>query len=751
MSRRSHPVGRLRRAVASDACEALEPRRLLSQISLSVTNTNDSGAGSFRHAIDDANAAAPADAAAIEFNIAGSGVHTIKLLSPLPFITGEVDIIGQTDSSGNPQTELDGQNAGAFADGLFFERNTPGNTQDSVINGLIINRFGSSGIDIQGGNTQVYGCWIGINNTGTKASPNGQEGILDESQHNQIGLNVAGARYQNVISGNKTNGITVTAADNTIENCLIGTNAAGTAAVGNQGWGVILGAGHDDIGVAGGKHSGCVISGNVSGGVEITANSGGVFNSKIGTNAGGTAAVPNEGPGVEITGSDVSQIGDETSNSPNLISGNLAAGIVIQDSPNALVIDNMIGTNAAGTAAIGNTGPGISVDGLDDSIFANLISGNGSDGIVVEKEVSTTANVDIERNKIGTDVTGTKSVSNHGDGIQLNNTPNGQVGGTLSTSANIIAFNAKTGADGFGVDVLGAKATDNLILGNSIFSNGRLGINLGDNGGKPLANDSGDADVGPNDLQNYPVQSSAVLTGSTLAVTGSLDSTAKTNFRVEFFASPSADPSGYGQGKTFLGFAAEMTNPAGKSDFVVDLPPAPVGDVITATATYVFAGDPVETSEFSKAIKLTGSPGAISGLVFDDTNGDGVHNTGEAGLGNWKLFIDSNDNGKLDSGEPTALTNSSGKFKFSNLVAGKTYVVREVLQSSWRQTAPSGATASIVVGGGATEKAPDFGDTQKASAGAVFATTDLGQCAWTAYADINKDAILDAGDISILS
>ena len=149
--------------------ETLESRVLLSQVTFNVTNTHDSGTGSLRQAITQANLIAPANSALIQLKIPGSGVHTIKPLSGLPFITAQVDIVGQTDSSGNPLTELDGESAGSFSDGLFLDRNTPGNNVASEITGLVINRFGSTGIDVHDGHAIIFGCRIGTNAAGTSA------------------------------------------------------------------------------------------------------------------------------------------------------------------------------------------------------------------------------------------------------------------------------------------------------------------------------------------------------------------------------------------------------------------------------------------------------------------------------------------------------------------------------------------------------------------------------------------------------
>src|SRR5262249_52419655 len=154
----------------------------------------------------------------------------------------------------------------------------------------------------------------------------------------------------------------------------------------------------------------------------------------------------------------------------------------------------------------------------------------------------------------------TQALGNSGDGVILfSSSKANTVGGTAAGAGNLVAFNA------VGV-VVGGNSTDgstgNAILGNSIFSNGALGIDLGSPG--VTANDTNDGDTGPNNLQNFPALTSAATNGSTTTtITGTINSTASTTFRIEFFSSPSADPSGFGEGKVFLGSTNVTTDSTG--------------------------------------------------------------------------------------------------------------------------------------------------------------------------------------------
>ena len=143
-----------------------------------VINTNDSGAGSLRQAMLDANANPGFDR--IEFDIPGAGPHTIQPLSALPTITDPVIIDGYTQAGASPNTngpglglntvlkiELDGTSAGAGVSGLLI---TAGG---STVRGLVINRFGGNGIVLQmDGSNVIDGNFIGIDVTGTSARGN---------------------------------------------------------------------------------------------------------------------------------------------------------------------------------------------------------------------------------------------------------------------------------------------------------------------------------------------------------------------------------------------------------------------------------------------------------------------------------------------------------------------------------------------------------------------------------------------------
>jgi hypothetical protein len=181
--------------------EELEGWTLLS--TLTVVNTSDSGAGSFRQAILDANNTPGANT--ISFAI-GTGVQTIKPVSALPAITNAVtiDATTQPNYAGKPLIVLDGSLAGANANGLTI---TAGS---SIVRGLVIDNWSGDGIELStNGNNQIQGNYIGTDATGGVAGAKAGYGIeVASGLNNTIGGTAAGTG--NLISGNIQGGIRLT-------------------------------------------------------------------------------------------------------------------------------------------------------------------------------------------------------------------------------------------------------------------------------------------------------------------------------------------------------------------------------------------------------------------------------------------------------------------------------------------------------------------------------------------------------------
>ena len=259
----------------------------------------------------------------------------------------------------------------------------------------------------------------------------------------------------------------------------------------------------------------------------------------------------------------------------NVIAGNanMGIGIVFPAAEGNTVQGNFIGTDVTGDVALPNDGHGIVINqaannlvGGATSAARNLISANGLSGIDI---VNTNGPNFVQGNFIGTAVDGTSPLGNGSHGVFIGPivrppASNSTVGGMTAGTGNIIAHN---NSDGVFVE----SGTGNAILGNSIFSNDGLGIDLSTDG--VTFNDIDDPDTGANNLQNYPVLDSATITGTgMMTISGSLNSTSSSDFRVAFLSNSACDPSGYGEGERYLGFVTSTTDVAGMQHSQRQLP-----------------------------------------------------------------------------------------------------------------------------------------------------------------------------------
>jgi hypothetical protein len=338
----------------------------------------------------------------------------------------------------------------------------------------------------------------------------------------------------------------------------------GTTAFSSGSNGLSISAGNSTV-------KGLVINRFRRDGIDLAGPKGGyvIAGNYIGTDVTGTVALGNGGYGVNLfytlKSAAANVIGGTTAADRNLISGNGGqwgnAGVVV-NRPGSIVEGNYIGTDVTGTRALGNHGYGVtlwasSVTTLGGTTAAARNLISGNDSAGVYL-YQTHGNV-VEGNYIGTDVTGTSALGN-GEGVAVLTGTSNVIGGTADGAANLIAYNR---GDGVRVNA----GTGNAIQQNSIFANGGLGIDL-----QAAANNSTAA----------PNLTSAVGSGGNITIGGTLTSAANTTYTLEFFS----NPSGTSQGKTFLGFLKVTTDSEGKASFramfVVRVAP---GQVITATAT----------------------------------------------------------------------------------------------------------------------------------------------------------------------
>ncbi|MCB0068899.1 MAG: CSLREA domain-containing protein, partial [Caldilineaceae bacterium] len=218
-------------------------------------------------------------------------------------------------------------------------------------------------------------------------------------------------------------------------------------------------------------------------GISLAMTNNTVAGNYLGTDPSGTVARSNGGDGIFVAnfviGAANNTIGGVTPADRNLISGNGRNGITMDQVSNTFVYGNYIGLNATGLAALRNNESGVGIfRGLPNFIGGsaagqgNVISGNGQHGIAMSDGATSAAHV-IRGNLIGTDAAGnvTPGVGNTLNGILFNESSI-VIGGLGVGDGNVIAGNGLNG-----VVVQGGQA--NQIVGNRIYANGGLGIDLG--------------------------------------------------------------------------------------------------------------------------------------------------------------------------------------------------------------------------------------------------------------------------------
>jgi Calx-beta domain len=419
----------------------------LAAATFTVTNTNDSGPGSLRQAILDANATPGTDT--IAFNIPGAGVQTIKPASGLPTITDPLIIDGYTQPGARPNTLVQGHNGV-----LLIELQGPV--------GATSGAFTAFGLSITGGGSTIRGLVI-----------NNFEGGIRLLQRG----------------------------GNTIEGNFLGVNAGGNLPLGNRLYGILI-----------------------------------------------------------ASSSNNNLIGGTLPQARNIISANGAEGVYIDNSRFNQVQGNYIGTDASGTAPLGNLESGVSLFASHDTM----------------------------------------------------------IGGTTDGAGNTIAYNRWHGVSlsGLNFSTTSGVARD-FIRRNSIFSNNLIGIDYKLDGVTP--NDPGEADSAAMKIQNFPLITSVTSGAGSINIQGTINSTPNTALSIELFSSAACDPSGNGEGANYLGTTEALTDINGNGSFSATFAGAlPEWRVVTGTATDT-AGN---TSEFSPCFgdNATGSVqfSALSFPVSED-------------------------------------------------------------------------------------------------------------------------------------
>jgi CSLREA domain-containing protein len=542
---------------------------------------------------------------------------TVTVTSALPQITGSMMIDGDNLPTfttvilnGQPfQIEL--QHPGrvqvignsTLGDGLVLAHGT--SAIGTLVTNLQVTGFGGAGIHMKSNSNTL---------TNDSLSGNGF-GVLVDSGNNFF--------RANTVTNNTHGGIGAGSAPG---NSIFGNTITGNGGNGVNGGALVVGSPA--------VTDRNIISGNTACGINGPNTVVGNF---IGVDSSGAAAQPN-GDGVCGEGMTV---GGSAAGAGNVIAGNTGNGIKVDASigeGNSIIQGNLIGTNAAGTAAVPNGADGVSVTGSQSSvsdslapnvsILSNVIAGNGHNGIHIFggfKHV-------VQSNHIGTDSSGTASIPNQFNGVFIDDARSVTVGMPLSggdaSQGNVIAHQFGAGVSVFTETQGSVNSVGNTVRGNSISSNNRLGIDL-----VPVASQIGfgvvtqpsavHPDNGPNRLQNLPTLTSAVRTttasGEALVVAGNMFSNlAAGNLLVDVYASAACDTlSGFGQGQQFLGsvVVGQIVENIGGTftgfgTFATSIPTSPRladGTLITATVTSTARGD---TSEFSKCFVVDSGTGA---------------------------------------------------------------------------------------------------------------------------------------------
>jgi len=463
--------------------ERLESRRALVANVFTVSTLADSGAGSLRQAILDANASAGFDV--VEFGVAG----VIRVgATPLPAITEGVSIQGDSAPgyAGAPVVRIDFQNTPGLtlAAGSAF----------SKVRSLSLVDASDAGITIADDFTQITGNRIGVWGNGVTVEPNRGAGVLVQAgaDGNAIGIGAVNSfELSNVISGNLGNGVTITGGEgNVVAANYIGTDATGRIPLGNQGHGVWITAGAADN-LVGGEATGGndptdgefarppqgnLISANHGSGVRI--DNGATLNqlsgNYIGTTASGNAPLGNWKDGVAIVDADRNGLTGTTAlEDPfiyyNVVSGNLGNGLRVTNSDHTIIHANFFGLGANNATRVPNGGDGVLVTGDSWRIDAggeiplgNVMSGNSRYGI----EVRDTASGFVSFNSFVGQAAFGGAAANAAGGIRVTSS-NPRFDFADSTTWNRIRTSLIGGNWGNGVEFLGnargAELTDTAV------------------------------------------------------------------------------------------------------------------------------------------------------------------------------------------------------------------------------------------------------------------------------------------------
>ncbi len=294
----------------------------------------------------------------IVINIPGGGPKTISV-AQLPDITDAVIITGDVQTKSGacagagapPCITISGPGPNSGVNGFVVSNSA----QHVTIKNLAIVGFNIGIYLTNGGNDTITGNYIGTSD-GVSANPN-KWGILAGPASSNVTIGGTTAAARNVVSGNTGSGIQLDGLTNTVQGNYVGTNAAGDAALGNQAFG-ILSTVPSDGNTIGGEVPGAgnLISANGffdADGLAVFGDNNVVYGNLIGTDATGSAAIGNHVNGILLANDGHGNLIGGTGARRNIVSGNGADGIILEGTSHLNEITgNYIGLNLAGTAAL---------------------------------------------------------------------------------------------------------------------------------------------------------------------------------------------------------------------------------------------------------------------------------------------------------------------------------------------------------------------------------------------------------------
>ena len=218
---------------------------------------------------------------------------------------------------------------------------------------------------------------------------------------------------------------------------------------------------------------------------------------------------------------------------------------------------------------------------------------------------------------------------------------------------------------------------------------------------------------------------------------------------------PSAT-SGATNGKYTLTFSVRDV-PAGS--YAVRLVAGSGADVVTGKAVVTLTNLATATADF--VVKATNTPsattGAISGVLWDDADGDGAYDAAEKATGVRTVFLDTDHDGVLDAGERSVQSKADGSYAFTGLATG-TYAVARVFPAGWRLSNASAGYVAVTLAAGKAAAGVNLGSAATAAPaageidGGLFTNAGVSAAmkalSWSAYVDADRDGKFDAGETS---